>query len=250
MRHVLAITLALTAASVLGASAYANPVTIVNSGFETPATHTTAAPTGWTSVNTGATGLVGSYNPYTLGGGNVYYTGANSTTDPANGGSGYPGIFGENLGFATDVSAGSGLEQTLSATFLANTAYTLTVQEGNRNGTSAGGFAGSVIQLLAGSTVIASSTDTAGPTAGTLHDQVALLANSNIDSALFGQTLSINILTTNAAAVNRGSDWDNVRLDATTVAVAVPLPPAAGTGALLLAMLGLGWRRRKAGIVS
>ncbi len=52
--------------------------------------------------------------------------------------------------------------------------YTLTVEDGNRNGTNAGGFAGSLIELLAGSTVIASSTDTVGPNPGTFRDQVAL----------------------------------------------------------------------------
>ncbi len=103
-----------------------------------------------------------------------------------------------------------------------NTAYTFTVEVGNRNGTNAGGFAGSLIELLAGSTVIASSTDTVGPTAGTFHDQVALLANSNVDSALVGQTLSIAILTTNGAALNRSTDWENVRLDASPAAVPEP----------------------------
>ena len=179
MRLLVATTLVLTAAGVFGPSAHADQIAIVNQGFETPATITATAPTGWTSVNTGATGFTGSYNPYEFGGGNVYYTGANATTDPANGGSGYPGIFGENLAYATNVGAGSGLQQTLSATFQVNTGYTLTVDVGNRNGTIAGGFAGSLIELLAGSTVIASSTDTVGPTAGTFRDQIAALSGSN-----------------------------------------------------------------------
>jgi hypothetical protein len=225
MRLVIATALALTAANVFGPSAHAGLINIVNQGFETPATITTAAPSGWTLINTGGgggTSTVGSYNPYEYQGGNAYYTGANATTDPANGGSGYPGIFGENLAFANNVSAGSGLQQTLTATLLLNTVYTFTVEEGNRNGRDAGGFAGSLIELLAGSTVIASSTDTVGPTAGTFRDQVAFLANSNSFSALVGQTLSIEILTTNTAAENRASDWDNVRLDASPAAVPEP----------------------------
>ncbi len=227
MRFVIATTLALAASGLVGPSARADLVTIVNQGFETPATVTTAAPSGWTLINTtsggGITSTVGSYNPYEYQGGNAYYAGANPTTDPAKGGSGYPGIFGENLAFANNVSAGSGLQQTLTATLLANTTYTFTVEVGNRNGMfGVGGFGGSLIELLAGTTVIASSTDTVGPTPGTFHDQVALLANSNSFSALIGQTLSIEILTTNTAAENRATDWDNIRLDASPVVVPEP----------------------------
>ncbi len=247
MRRSVAITLALTAASMFGPLAHANPITVFNQGFELPSTTSTAAATGWTFLNPGTNGLGGAYNPYESGGGNVYYTGANATTDPANGGAGYPGIFGENLGYATNVSAASGLQQTLSASLAANTTYTFTVEVGNRNGTNAGGFAGSLIELLAGSTVIASSTDTVGPTAGTFRDQVAVLANSNSFSALIGQTLSIEILTTNAAALNRATDWDNVRLDGTLMPGAVPEPASIamlGTG--IVAALGFVRRRKGA----
>ncbi len=223
MRLAIATTLALITASVFGHSAHAGLVPIVNQGFETPATTGTTAATGWNFINTGSTGFGGTYNPYEFGGGNGYYIGANPTTDPAKGGSGYPGIFGENLGYAINVSAGSGLQQTLSATLLANTTYTFTVDVGSRNGTvNSNSFAGSLIELLAGSTVIASSTDTVGPTAGTFRDQVALLANSNSFSALIGQTLSVEILTTNAAASGRATDWDNVRLDASPASVPEP----------------------------
>jgi hypothetical protein len=224
MRLVFATTLALATSCLAGASAQAGLVPIVNQGFESPATTGDTTPSGWTGVVTGAgsTGGVGSYNPYEFFGGNAFYVGANPSSDPANGGSGYPGIFGENLGFANDVSAGSGLEQTLSATLLANTVYTFTVEDGNRNGTHGVGFAGSLIELLAGSTVVASSTDTVGPTAGTFRDQVVVLANSNSYSSLVGQTLSIEILTTNAAGANVATDWDNVRLDASPASVPEP----------------------------
>jgi hypothetical protein len=247
MKLVLAATLVLAAARLFIASAYATQIPVVNSGFETPATISATAPTGWTVFNSGSGGAIGSYNPYEFGGGNVYYTGANPITDPNNGGSGYPGIFGENLGYAFNVGAGSGLEQTLSATFLADTSYTFTVDEGNRNGTDAGGFAGSLIELLAGSTVVASSTDTVGPTAGTFRDQVATLSNSDSFSALFGQTLSIDILTTNPAALDRASDWDNIRLAASAQTTAVPQPTPVAMGAIgILAILGFAWRRKNA----
>ncbi len=109
-------------------AAQAGAISVANPGFESPATMTTAAPSSWTPI--GTTSNVFAYNPYELGGGNVQYVGANATTDPANGGAGYPGIFGENLGSAQHAVAGSGFQQTLSAVFTANTAYTLTVEEG------------------------------------------------------------------------------------------------------------------------
>ena len=161
------------------------------------------------------------YNPYEFNGGNAYYTGASPTTDPANGGAGYPGIQGENLAFVYQQGPGAGLKQTLNATLAANTSYTLTVAEGARNGTDAGPFSGSTIELLAGSTVIASSTDHLGPTPGTFKDQVAILADSNAYPSLIGQPLTIELLTSVPyTAAGQATDWDNVRLTTSLVQTA------------------------------
>ncbi len=63
-------------------------------------------------------------------------------------------------------------------------------------------------------------------------DQTAILTDSSLFSGLYGQTLSIQILTTqNWSTTNQASDWDNVRLEATTVSVPEP-------GSILLAGVG------------
>jgi hypothetical protein len=214
---------ALTAAA--AAPGFGSSIAITNPGFETPATLSSTTPNGWTVTD------AGSYNPYEPGGGNAYYAGANPTSDPANGGSGYPGIGGENLAYV--FKADGVLSQTLTATFQADTSYTLSIFELNRNGTSAAGWLGSEIELLAGSTVIASATDTVGPTAGTAQLQTVTLANSDAFSGLFGQHLSIVIEAAKPLTLSgQATDWDSVALTGTAVAPGAPEP---GSAWLLLA---------------
>ncbi len=222
---------------------FAGAVTITNSGFEDPGTGvgTTAVPTGWQASATAV-----AYNPYEFNGDDAYYTGANHTSDPTNGGSGYPGISGEELAFDFDGVAGSGLSQLLAATLQAGTSYTLTVTELSRNGTLPETFAGSEIDLLAGTTVIASAIDNVGPTPGTGADQVAFLADSDTVTALIGQQLTIRLTTTlDFTGANIATDWDNVRLDAETAVSATPEPGGAIPVVLGLGLAGvLGWRKR------
>jgi hypothetical protein len=220
---------------------FAGAVTVTNPGFEDPTTGvgTVSVPTGWQNSATAAT-----YNPYEFRGDNDYYIGANSTSDPANGGSGYPGISGENLGYDFNGAAGDGLSQQLAATLQAGTSYTLTVTELARNGLLPSTFAGSEIDLLAGDTVIASAVDNAGPTPGTAADQVAFLADSDTVAALIGQQLTVRLTTTLAytGTNNIATDWDNVRLDAES---ATPEPGGAIPVVLGLGLAGiLGWRKR------
>jgi hypothetical protein len=240
-----AIFVALTAGTRAGAA----PVAVPNFSFEIPATVTETITANWVQVNE-PPATADAYNPYQNEGGNAFYVGANPATNPANNGPGYPGIVGQNLGFifgqTSGTPAGTGLMQTLTATFQPNTQYTLTVAEGDRNGSTALGFLGSQIELLAGSTVIASATDVAGPAPGSFKDQVAFLASSNALPALFGQALTIALLTTTPGSSPNGTigpatDWDNVRLDAT----AVPEPASIaliGTAAVM--GFGWWWRRR------
>lgn len=153
-------------------SAAATPITILNPSFETPSCTTcNANPTDWTKVGSG--GVVGSYDPYENDGNNAFYIGANHSTDPANGGAGYAGVVGEMLAFDYDGNIGSGLEQTLSATLQANTTYTLSIEAFVRDGTAASDiWLGSELLLLAGATVIGSTSDTSsGPTPGSYEVQ-------------------------------------------------------------------------------
>ena len=201
----------------------------------------------WTRIG-GNGANPGEYNPYEYfqPGPNTYYVGANPSTDPAKGGTGYPGLDGENLAFAFETLAGSGFQQTLSAVFTADTAYTLTVAEGRRNGSQAAPTLGSMIELLVGNTVVASSIDNVGPAPGTFVDQTAYLASSDSFSSLYGEALTIRIVTTLPFTTQyQATDWDNVRLDSVGPTDAVPEPT---TFALLffgsLAMFAYGLQRR------
>jgi hypothetical protein len=233
----------------LAGVASADPVTIVNPSFESPGGTFSLSVTGWNQIITGG-GSEGTYNPYEFYGPNAYYVGANPGTDPANSGPGYPGINGEELAWTFITDAGSGFSQTLSATLQAGASYTLTVSEGQRNGFDVTGTnngsvppsLGSLIELLAGSTVIASALDELGPGPGRFADQVAFLPTSNAYAGLIGQQLSIRLLTVNnPTANNQGTDWDNVRLDATTSAT----PEPATLAMAIFGIVGLVTLRRR-----
>jgi hypothetical protein len=180
-------------------------ITVPNFSFETPATTSQVVTINWMQVNEPPT-TPDAYNPYQFEGGNAFYNGANPSTDPGSGGMAFPGIVGENLAFifaqTGGTQPGTGLMRTLSATPQPGMQYTLTVGEGNRNRAAAGGFLGSQVLLLAGTTVIASATDTAGPAAGSFKDAVATLANSSAFASLLGQPLTIELLTTSSGTSN------------------------------------------------
>jgi hypothetical protein len=222
-------------------SARAGAIYVPNYSFESPATTSLDVPDDWTLST--SDGSVGQYNPYEFRGGDAFYLGANPTSDPANGGSGYPGIDGENLAYVAADNPGSGLSQTLAATLTANTVYTLTVTEGARNGTAGSPFVflGSTIELLAGSTVIASATDIVGPGAGNFKDQIAVSLDSSLFPSLLGENLTIELLTTNAATFYGATDWDDVRLNASSV----PEPSSLliGSTAAIIGFIALALRR-------
>jgi PEP-CTERM motif len=135
-------------------------------------------------------------------------------------------------------SNGGTISQTLSDSLLANTLYTLTVAVGNRLDTVTGGFATTyIIQLFAGNTLLNSITgsNTTIPL-GTFMD-----VSFNY---LSGNTLPSGNLSIVLSSVGPQSDFDNVRLTATSAATSVSEP---GSLTLLAAGLGLAlfvFRRR------
>jgi hypothetical protein len=227
--------------TLLAEAAHATPISIANADFQQgSAGNGTGYLTLWNS-NTGATDQ---YNPYEFNGGNEWYVGANPTTDPANGGPGYPGIQGEYLGYIYNQGADVSLSQTLSATLQANTTYTMTVNVGARNGPFAfNAFGGALIELYAGSTEIGSASYTT-QTAGTFVDDTLTVDSIAINPALFGQALQIQLHT----AAQGSTDFQNVTLDATPDG-ASPVPEPSSLVLIATAMtagLTVARRRRSA----
>jgi hypothetical protein len=135
-------------------------------------------------------------------------------------------------------SNGGAISQTLSASLLASTLYTLSVAVGNRADAVTGGFATSyIIQLFAGNTLLNSVTDSnTGIPLGTFQD---ISLNYLSEATLPSGNLSIAL-----RSVGGQTDFDNVRLTATSIVTPVPEP---GTLTLLAAGLGLAlfvFRRR------
>jgi len=205
--------LALLAAGIsclLVGTAWGDAIPIVNQGFESPSELNGPA-AGWTAFGSfPASAGAGAYNPYEFVTPNWAYSGANPTSDPANSGAGYPGIIGEQLGYTYKPLTVAGLKQVLSSTLEANTTYTLSVETLHRDGTGLTPFAGSEIELFAGSTLIASATDTVGPAAGGFEIQTTSVDSANF-SGLVGQSLEVVLATTNTGLVV--TDWDNVTLN-------------------------------------
>jgi len=212
-------------------------ITIQNSDFESPATAPgtftggqTFGPDGWSVYNTVApSGLryFGVWNP----------SGTLSYSDPIPDGQRVGVVFLDNSGALEE----AGLMQTLSATLLLSTQYTLTVALGNF-GPSAGdpwdftGFPGYRVDLLAGGTVIASDNNTLAPGEGRfLTSTVSFTTGSS--HALAGQALGIRLVNLNGTGVE--VNFDKVQLDA----VAVP-EPASGLIAVLSGALLFTRRRR------
>ena len=125
---------------------------------------------------------------------------------------------GKNVGailLAQDPGSGvAGFSQTLSSTLKANTKYTLQVEVGNP-GDFFVGFPGYQIQLLAGGTVMAEDNNTLSPSEGTFETSTISFTTSANDNNL-GQQLEIRLLNLlNSPGLE--VDFDNVRLDATSV---------------------------------
>lgn len=129
---------------------------------------------------------------------------------------------GENI---AELAGASSLTQTLSATLDVNTTYTLTAQVGDRTLLT---FAGYSVELLAGGTVIASSTDAFVPANGTFSLATVTYTTGVADPHL-GTTLGIRLRATDATFSGlRRTYFDDVKLFADTPGTPNPVPAPAG----------------------
>jgi hypothetical protein len=253
-------TALLIAASPAAHAAVPVNVAIANAGFEAqavpPGAFLIGVPTGWQA-----------YDPFGRLDGNADALGRIApVAAPAPGSAFFPGGPAEGLRAALVFLAGSdvgeaGLQQTLASTLQANTQYVLRAVVGNiASGVSApgssdgggvfynlAGFPGYRIDLLAGSTVLASDNNGIGPALGEGQWGNAGLAfdSSTAAADLIGLPLTIRLvnlaLPGNAAMPGIEVDFDNVQL----TALAVPEPATWALWFAGFAALGLHARRRQ-----
>lgn len=203
----------LAIASVLmlvGGAVNAAPVTIDNYSFESPAYNDGGF--GYTATGWVVTGSSGVWNP----------TSSQMGQGPTD---------GLQVGYSNQ--NGLGLSQTLSAVLTANTNYTLMVDVLSR--TDGYTHKSSILELRTADDIVLASASI-GAIAGGSNGLLTASYMASASDANLGKNLKIALL-----AGGGQSDWDNVRLDASS---AVPLPATAwllGSGLLGLA----GWARRK-----
>ncbi len=187
-------------------------LTIDNPSFEYPAQNPGVAANtinGWTR-----TGSAGVWNP-----GSQYYNNI-----------GHPLPNGSQVGW----SSGGTATQTLVATLQPNTTYTLSIAVGGRNDISPGVGTSYAVQLLVAGSPVAWVTPVTPPI---LAWTTLTATYTSPSSVLAGQHLVILI-----SATQRQLDFDNVKLEATSV----PEPSTYLAGLSALGMLGVfGWRTRK-----
>lgn len=225
-----ALTLALAASPLFAAN-----LAITNADFETDGFLTDnfsnspgVIPTGWSAIGDIDGGFFGYFNPND--GAYVGTTGGSSVI---------AGMTGANVFYFGSASDGQGIQQTLADTFAADTDYALTVALGARIGNLAN-TASLTMNLLAGSTVIATQTVRNTANDGTFADFTLNYSFISGDSGLIGENLAIQFIEDDTIAVGE-VDIDSVRL---TAVVAIP-EPASTTALLGLATLGIGLASRR-----
>lgn len=226
---------------------HAAPVTILNHGFEEPylggnlpqqyagdvpptAFPVGDAPSGWSPYGAvGGPAFIGVLNP------GVQAEEPLATYFP----DGAPEGDNVALTFFDGHQGGAefGIQQTLAATLQLRTRYTLTVEVGNiASGVSVvqpfasfgffdlRGFPGYRIDLLAGTTVIASDDDTLNPGEGefltSTFDVVIGNDHDNESSPLTIRLVNLNNQDINDPVIDLEVDFDNIRLDASPLATA------------------------------
>ena len=129
---------------------------------------------------------------------------------------------GNNIGYLQATSGTVALSQTLAATLLNDSTYTLSALVGRRIFTPVLNYS---IQLWAGSTMLASASNLALASNSSGSDSVTYASGSS--NPLAGQTLSIVLRSTNAGSVTEAF-FDNVSLDVVAPVSGVPEPSTMG----------------------
>jgi hypothetical protein len=137
---------------------------------------------------------------------------------------------GNNIGYLQVTSGTVALSQTLAATLLNDSTYTLSALVGRRLFTPALNYS---IQLWAGSTMLASASNLALAINSSGSDSVTYASGSS--NPLAGQTLSIVLRSTYAGGQVTEAFFDNVSLDVVAPVSGVPEPATMG-----LVVLGIG----------
>ena len=203
-------------------------IAITNFSFETDNAggdnlFTTTAPTGWTDLGGGTKGTM---NP-----GSSFYSDADA--DDGNPSGGTLGDMDDNQVFF-NVNGGNGISQTLADSIVVGNTYTMTVAVGDRDAGSRATFSGYDIRLLAGGSLVASTSSTVSPGDGTFTDVSFSYTAEAGDSGLLG----IELRETNGGG-GKAVDFDNVRLSFTAV------PEPSSTALLSLGGLALMLRRKR-----
>jgi hypothetical protein len=223
---------------ILGASvASATPITVPNASFESPSSPTQTS----TNPNV-ATGWV-----FNVKGGSAYGTSSISSNFNSIGtalGNDYAFINNDWPNVTDTITSASSL-----GTIAPLTKYTLTLAIGNRktSDSSLYGAPGNLsFSLLANGVAFATNTVNNGTVPNGTFQDFTLSFTTPTSGSIIGQALEIQMASLPEQGTAYQPSFDNVRLDATSIAVA----PEPATGALLVSgLLTLGWLVRRRQIV-
>jgi hypothetical protein len=256
-------TLFIALTLLISGQVHAASVTILNPSFEDDGMAVGVLPDNWDAYNAGNGGF-GTYPPEAKTPAvDDFYNNTGSVDVPPEGDYVEYTYIGDNFGMGH-----VGLQQTLTATLMANSQYDLSAAVGNlqtatspRTGNflNFDGFPGYEIQLLAGETLLASDFTSADPGEGQFEIASLSFTSDNSHLSLIGQALGIRLINQNMDIFgcaesstsndsiceiwNSEVDFDNVALSVS----AVPVPAAVWLfGTALIGLVGFGKRRKAA----
>ena len=233
---------AVLAAVLLCPTLRAQPIPVVNPGFESPVAAPgqfvggiSSGPAGWDVYNTIAPNTFRYFGVVNPASSQLY-------ADPVPQGSNIGVVFLTN----TTGLAEAGLRQTLTTPLQTNSLYTLRVEVGNMafdpntpfNQFDFTGFPGYRVDLLAGNAVIASDNNTLFPGEGRFLTSTVTFQTGD-SHALTGQNLGIRLVNLNGPGIE--VNFDNVRFDVTPV----PEPGLFTFAGAFMALAAKGLRKKR-----